>query len=157
MIDLPDSARRVVDAANAAGIDIDVVEMPDSTRTAEDAATACGCGVAQIVKSLIFLGVETGKPYLMLVSGVNRVDETGVASLLGETLKRPNGREVRALTGYAIGGIPPIGHPVAMPAVIDEKLLEFDVVWAAAGTPHCVFSVDPSALRNAANARAYAF
>lgn len=157
MIELPDSARRVADAASAAGIDIAVVEMAESTRTAEDAATACGCGVAQIVKSLVFIGVETGRPYLLLVSGVNRVDETGVATLLGEALKRPNGREVRNLTGYAIGGIPPIGHPVAMPAVIDEKLLEFDVVWAAAGTPHCVFSVNPNALRDAADARTYAF
>ena len=157
MTSLPDSARRVADAASAAGIEIAVVEMPDSTRTAEDAAAACGCDVAQIVKSLVFVGADTGRPYLLLVSGVNRVDEAGIADLLGEPLKRPDGRTVRDLTGYAIGGIPPIGHSGEIPTVIDEKLLGFDTVWAAAGTPRCVFSVDPAALRDAAGARPYAF
>ncbi|MEJ8572269.1 YbaK/EbsC family protein [Microbaculum marinum] len=157
MTELPDSARRVADAAAAAGIAIDVVQMPDSTRTAEDAAAACGCAVAQIVKSLIFVGAETGRPYLLLVSGVNRVDETGIAGLLGEPLKRPDGKTVRELTGYAIGGIPPIGHPAPMPTVIDETLLTFDTVWAAAGTPRCVFASDPNALKDATGARAYAF
>ena len=131
--------------------------MPDSTRTAEDAAKACGCAVAQIVKSLVFLGAETGKACLLLVSGVNRVDEQGMTAVLGETLKRPDGRAVREITGFAIGGIPPLGHPVAMPTVIDEKLLEFDTVWAAAGTPRCVFSVDPKALAEAIGARRHAF
>jgi prolyl-tRNA editing enzyme YbaK/EbsC (Cys-tRNA(Pro) deacylase) len=154
---LPDSARRVAEAASAAGLAIEIVEMPDSTRTAEDAAAACGCDVAQIVKSLVFQGAETETPYLLLVSGVNRVDEDGMAAVLGERLKRPNGRAVREITGFAIGGIPPIGHPVPMPTVIDEKLLEFEKVWAAAGTPRCVFSVDPNALAAAAKARRHAF
>jgi len=157
MTHLPDSARRFAEAAAVAGIDITVVEMPDSTRTAEEAAAACGCEVGQIVKSLVFLGADSGKPYLLLVSGENRVDESGIAALLGEALTRPNGRTVRELTGYAIGGIPPIGHQVPMQTVIDEKLLEFETVWAAAGTPRCVFSVDPKALRDAAKARAYRF
>jgi prolyl-tRNA editing enzyme YbaK/EbsC (Cys-tRNA(Pro) deacylase) len=157
MRDLPDSARRVAAAATAAGIEIDVVEMPDSTRTAEDAAAACGCDVAQIVKSLVFVGADSANPYLLLVSGVNRVDEAGIAGLLGEVVKRPDGRTVRDMTGYAIGGIPPIGHSRDMVTVIDEKLLMFDRVWAAAGTPRCVFSVDPQALARAANAQRYRF
>ncbi len=157
MDDLPDSARRVAEAARAAGLDIAIAEMPDSTRTAEDAAAACGCEVAQIVKSLVFQGADTGTPFLLLVSGANRVDEEGMAAVLGEPLKRPNGRAVREITGYAIGGIPPLGHPVDMPTVIDEKLLGFDRVWAAAGTPRCVFSVDPKALAAATKARRHAF
>ncbi|WP_436638532.1 YbaK/EbsC family protein [Microbaculum sp. FT89] len=157
MSELPESARRVADAARAAGLDITVVEMPESTRTAEDAAAACGCAVAQIVKSLVFQGAETETPYLLLVSGVNRVDEDGMAAVLGEPLKRPDGRAVREITGYAIGGIPPLGHPDTMPTVIDETLLDFDTVWAAAGTPRCVFSVDPNALAAATKARRHPF
>jgi prolyl-tRNA editing enzyme YbaK/EbsC (Cys-tRNA(Pro) deacylase) len=157
MTDLPDSAKRVAAAAEAADLEITIIEMPESTRTAQDAAAACGCAVAQIIKSLVFLGAETDKPYLLLVSGVNRVDEQGMAAVLGEPLKRPDGRSVREITGYAIGGIPPLGHPVPMPTVIDEKLLEFDTVWAAAGTPRCVFSVDPKGLAAATNAQRHAF
>lgn len=154
---LPDSARRVALAAEAAGLAIAVVEMPESTRTAEEAARACGCDVAQIVKSLVFVGAQSGRPYLLLVSGANRVDEAAIAAVLGEPLKRPDGRTVREITGYAIGGIPPIGHAVPMRAVIDERLLAYGTVWAAAGTPRCVFAVDPAALREAAGATAYAF
>lgn len=157
MTSLPDSAQRVRAAAAAAGLSISVSEMPDSTRTAEDAAAACGCAVAQIVKSLVFTGADSGRAYLLLVSGANRVDEQGMAAILGEPLERPDGRAVRELTGYAIGGIPPLGFPEPMPTVIDEKLLEFDTVWAAAGTPRCVFSVDPRALAAATNARPHAF
>lgn len=157
MTDLPESAKRVAEAAARGGVEIDVIEMPDTTRTAEEAATACGCAVAQIVKSLIFVGADSARPYLLLVSGENRVDETAIAALLGETLSRPNGRTVRELTGYAIGGIPPIGHASEITTVIDEKLLTFDSVWAAAGTPRCVFSIDPKILRDLAGARSYAF
>src|SRR5689334_6892621 len=107
--ELPASAMRVQDAAHAAGLDITVVEMPSSCRTAEDAAASCGCAVAQIVKSLVFRGAESGKPYLMLVSGSNRLDEPGVASVLGEGLTRPDAAYVREMTGFAIGGIPPLG------------------------------------------------
>lgn len=157
MDSLPESARRVAAAAEAAGLSVDVVEMPDSTRTAEEAARACGCEVAQIVKSLVFVGAESGQPYLLLVSGANRVDEAAVAAVLGEPLVRPNGRQVRDITGYAIGGIPPIGHPDPMRTLIDAKLLEYGVVWAAAGTPRCVFAADPAALARAAFATTYAF
>lgn len=148
------SAKRVQDAACAAGLDITVVEMPSSTRTAEDAAASCGCAVAQIVKSLVFRGAESGKPYLMLVSGANRLDERGVVAVLGEGLTRADAAYVRDVTGYAIGGIPPLGHATPMQVFIDEDLLGYDTVWAAAGTPRAVFAVDPKRLANAAGARA---
>jgi prolyl-tRNA editing enzyme YbaK/EbsC (Cys-tRNA(Pro) deacylase) len=146
MTDLPRSAARVQAAADALRIPIRVREMPAATRTAEEAAAACGCPVAAIVKSLVFLGADSDRPYLLLVSGRNRVDETGVAAQLGEALKRPDAAAVRALTGYAIGGIPPFGHTSPIATFIDPDLLGFDEVWAAAGTPHAVFAVAPALL-----------
>src|SRR5687767_15205526 len=112
MSELPASAQRVQDAAKTLGLDVPVREMEIPTRTAEEAAAACGVTVGQIVKSLVFLGAQTGKPYLLLVSGTNRVNESGIAAHLGEGVKRPDGRAVRDLTGFAIGGIPPFGHDV---------------------------------------------
>jgi len=143
---LPDSARRVAAAAAALGLKIEVREMPQSTRTAADAAAACGCAVAQIVKSLIFRGAESNAPILLLVSGQNRVDERLVGKTIGEALARADATFVRAATGFAIGGIPPFGHASPIATYIDEHLLGFDVVWAAAGTPSTVFAVDPRAL-----------
>jgi prolyl-tRNA editing enzyme YbaK/EbsC (Cys-tRNA(Pro) deacylase) len=151
--ELSASARKVADAARAAGLAVTVIERAESTRTAEEAAAACGCGVAQIVKSLVFRGATSGKPYLMLVSGTNRLNEKGVASVLGESLARPDAAYVREVTGYAIGGIPPLGHASAMQVFIDRDLLGFDVVWAAAGTPRAVFAVAPGALADAIGAR----
>jgi prolyl-tRNA editing enzyme YbaK/EbsC (Cys-tRNA(Pro) deacylase) len=145
---------RVQEAARAKGLDVAIVEMAESTRTAEDAAAACGCAVAQIVKSLVFRGAESGKPYLMLVSGANRLDEKGVAAALGESLARPDAAYVRDVTGFAIGGIPPLGHATPMQVFIDEELLGYDTVWAAAGTPRAVFAVDPKRLAVAAGASA---
>ena len=149
MNDLPRSAQRVQDAAATLGLEIAVMEMPDSTRTAEEAAAACNCDVAQIVKSLIFQGATTETPYLLLVSGANRVNEAGVAGELGEKLKRPQADFVREVTGFAIGGVPPFGHKSAVATYMDRDLLKFDRVWAAAGTPKCLFSVDPDALKQA--------
>lgn len=153
MTDLPESAARVAAAARDLGLAVEVREMPASTRTAEEAAAACGCAVAQIVKSLIFRGRSTGTPYLFLVSGANRVDEKAVAASLGEALKRTDADDVRAITGYAIGGIPPLGHATPLVPHMDEDLLAHDVVWAAAGTPHAVFPVAPKALAEATGAR----
>jgi prolyl-tRNA editing enzyme YbaK/EbsC (Cys-tRNA(Pro) deacylase) len=152
MSELPPSARKVQDAAAALGLDIAVREMADSTRTAEEAATACGVTVGQIVKSLVFIGAASSKPYLLLVSGKNRVNEKGVAAHLGEKLKRPDADTVRALTGYAIGGIPPFGHDTAIATYMDRDLLNYDVAWAAAGTPKAVFRVEPEKLRDATQA-----
>lgn len=152
MPQLSDSAQRVQDAAAALRLDIDVREMAEPTRTAEDAAKACGVTVGQIVKSLVFLGAQSGRPYLLLVSGTNRVNEKGVAAHLGEALTRPDAAKVRDLTGYAIGGIPPFGHATALATYIDRDLLQYDAVWAAAGTPRAVFRADPRRLQEATGA-----
>jgi prolyl-tRNA editing enzyme YbaK/EbsC (Cys-tRNA(Pro) deacylase) len=146
MAELKEAAQRVQQHAHDLGLDITVRQMPASTRTAEAAAAACGCGVGQIVKSLVFKGRTSGKPYLLLVSGSNRVDEKGVAAVIGEPLTRPDAQFVRDITGYAIGGIPPLGHASPLATYFDRDLLQYEVVWAAAGTPETVFSVAPAAL-----------
>lgn len=147
--DYPEAVNRVAAAARAAGLPIEVRMMPASTRTAEEAAAACGCGVAQIVKSLIFKGQSSGQPYLLLVSGKNRVNEKAVAGRVGEEIVRSDADFVRTATGFAIGGIPPLGHATLLTPWLDEDLLQFGTVWAAAGTPSAVFSVDPKALARA--------
>jgi prolyl-tRNA editing enzyme YbaK/EbsC (Cys-tRNA(Pro) deacylase) len=149
---LPPSAQRVQDAADALALAITVRVMAEPTRTAEEAAAACGVTVGQIVKSLLFVGAESGKPYLLLVSGANRVNEKGIAAHLGEKLKRPDADAVRALTGYAIGGIPPFGHDTPLTTYMDRDLLAYDVIWAAAGTPKAVFRTEPTKLRDATKA-----
>jgi len=153
MADLPESTARVVAAAEALGLAVDVRLMPASTRTAEEAAAACDCTVGQIVKSLIFRGRTTGTPFLLLVSGDNRVDEKGVAASIGEALKRTDAADVRELTSYAIGGVPPFGHATPLATFFDRDLLAHDVVWAAAGNPNAVFSVTPADLAKAVAAR----
>lgn len=152
MTDLKPAANRLRDRATAAGLAIEIRQMAETTRTAEDAARACGCSIGQIVKSLVFQGAETGDPYLLLVSGTNRVDQKGVAAHIGEALTRPDAKFVREVTGYAIGGIPPLGHDRPIITYIDRDLLAYDIVWAAAGTPESVFSVAPGNLMNAAGA-----
>lgn len=149
---LPSSSQKVKDCAAKLGLEIHVRAMPQSTRTAEEAAAACECDVEQIVKSLVFQGATSGTPYLLLVSGKNRVDQDGVAHTIGEALSRPDARTVRDWTGFAIGGIPPFAHDRPMKTFIDPDLLTHDIVWAAAGTPHAVFSVDPKALARAVDA-----
>ena len=149
---LPPSIAKVVEAAKLLGLAIAPRLMPASTRTAQEAASACGCAVAQIVKSLLFTGATSGRAYLLLVSGANRVDEKAAQALIGEALERPNAEAVRAATGFAIGGVPPFGHATPSPVLIDEDLLGFEVVWAAAGHPNAVFPVDPRALARATGA-----
>lgn len=150
---LPASAQKVQEAARALGLGITVMEMAASTRTAADAAAACGCEVGQIVKSLLFRGATSGKPYMVLVSGTNRLNETGVASVIGEALERPDAAYVRDVTGFAIGGVPPFGHDNPVGVLMDEDLLQYEVVWAAAGTPRAVFSIAPMTLSRAVDAR----
>ena len=152
MSDLPRSAARFMVAANSHGLRIDITQMADSTRTAEEAAQACECHVAQIVKSLVFRGSASGMPYLLLVSGKNMVDLKGFAALTGEKVERPSADYVRDVTGYAIGGIPPLGHAQDMTTYMDEDLLVYEIIFAAAGTPKCIFSVAPEALKNASGA-----
>jgi prolyl-tRNA editing enzyme YbaK/EbsC (Cys-tRNA(Pro) deacylase) len=151
--DLAPAAARVAAAARDLGLAIEVVAMPASTRTAEEAAAACGCAVGEIVKSLVFRGRTSERPYLLLVAGSNRVDEKAVAGSIGEALKRAQADDVRAITGYAIGGIPPFGHATALDVFIDEDLLGHARVWAAAGTPFAVFAVEPRALAAAVGAK----
>lgn len=144
--DLPDSARRVQQALIAAGLLSQVVQLPQSTRTANDAAAAIGCGVEQIVKSLVFRRTDSNEPVLILASGPNRVDERLVASALNAGIAKADAGFVRSATGYAIGGIPPLGHERPIETLIDEDLLRLDTIWAAAGTPHAVFSTSPHEL-----------
>lgn len=150
---LPQSPRKVADAARALGLDIAVHIRTQSTRTAEEAAAACGCGVAQIVKSLVFRGQASGEILLFLVAGDNRLDEALDEALIGEDLERPDGRFVRDTTGFAIGGVPPFGHATPLKTIMDEDLLAHDLVWAAAGAPNAVFSIGPQRLRRATQAR----
>ncbi|MEO0822913.1 MAG: YbaK/EbsC family protein [Pseudomonadota bacterium] len=147
---------RVAAAAAALGLDIAVRAMPASTRTAEEAAATCGCTVAQIVKSLVFEVAGEGALRLVLVSGANRLDPGRVAAATGERLERADPKRVRAETGFAIGGVPPIGHARPVPVLMDEDLLAHALVWAAAGAPDAVFSVSPEALQRAAGARVVA-
>ncbi len=152
MTDLPKSAQKVAHALQESGLDASIIEMRTPTRTADEAAAACGCTPGQIVKSLVFRGNATGSPVLLLVSGANRVDLETVAEPLGEALTRPDASYVRDVTGYAIGGIPPLGHATPLRTFFDVDLLAYPVVWAAAGTPTCVFAAQPDRLAEAASA-----
>ncbi len=145
------STDRVAAAAAGLGLDIQLREMSDSTRTAEEAAAACGCAVDQIVKSLVFRG-ESGRLHLLLVAGGNRVDPTRAAALVGEPLGRADVDEVRRRTGFAVGGVAPIGHLEPPVVWMDPRLFDFDLVWAAAGSPRAVFAVGPRALQAATGA-----
>ncbi|HLM49948.1 MAG TPA: YbaK/EbsC family protein [Solirubrobacteraceae bacterium] len=136
---LPRSARRVQEALRAAGLDADVRELPDSTRTAPEAAAAVGTQVGAIVKSLVFVGRDSGRGVLVLVSGANRADEARIGALAGEPIDRADAEAVRALTGFSIGGVPPLGHATDMRVFVDPDLAARDVVWAAGGTPRTVF------------------
>lgn len=141
------SARIVATSAVALGLNIDVVEFDETTRTAADAASAIGCSIGQIVKSLLF--VVDGHPVMALVSGSNRLDERKLASLCSvsrKRIKRADAEFVKSITGYSIGGVPPFGHISELPVFIDRDLLEFELVWAAAGTPHAVFAISPADL-----------
>ncbi len=140
------SAQRVQDALNAHGVACQVVELPDSTRSAQEAAEAIGCRVEQIVKSLVFRGKQTDAAILVLTSGTNRVNEQRIKALVGEPIKKADADFVRQRTGFAIGGVAPIGHVESLSTYIDEDLLQFEEIWAAAGTPHAVFKLTPDDL-----------
>jgi len=150
------AADRFAEAAARAGLRVDVHHFPEGTRTAEDAARAIGCDVAQIVKSLVF--VADDEPVLALTSGRNRVDVERLASLCGASgVHKATADEVRAVTGYAIGGTPPFGHARALRSFVDEDLMGFDVVWAAAGTPDGVFPLSPEDLARTSGGTVAAF
>jgi len=138
---LSESAQKVQDALNRQGVTCEVVELPDSTRTAQEAAQAIGCRVEQIAKSLVFQGKRTNRPILVIASGANRVNEKRLRDLLSEPVRKADADFVREHTGFAIGGIPPVGHTKAIETFLDEDLLKHGEIWAAAGTPHAVFKL----------------
>ncbi|MFO7944132.1 MAG: YbaK/EbsC family protein [Anaerolineales bacterium] len=140
------SAERVRHALQKSGLDGQVVELPESTRTAVDAAHAVHCEVKQIAKSLIFKTRESGQAILVITSGANRVNEKVVGSIVGEEIAVANANFVREQTGFAIGGVSPVGLIQKIPIFIDQDLLQVDEIWAAAGTPRSVFKVLPAQL-----------
>lgn len=146
MAGLSTSAARVQAALEARGFSFEVQDLDQSTRTAAEAAATIGCEVAQIAKSILFRGKESNRPVLVIASGVNRVDEKAVAELLGEKLGKADADFVRRETGFAIGGVPPVGHDRQIATFIDEDVLAFEKIWAAAGTPFAVFHLDPHSL-----------
>ncbi len=146
------NVQRVIAAAAAAGLSISVERFPAGTRTAADAARAVGCEVAQIVKSLVFMA--DGSPVVALLSGAHRLDLERLGTVVGaSTVRRATGDEARVATGFAIGGVPPLGHVRPLTVLMDRHLLEHSVVWAAAGLPDAVFAVAPGKLHRAAAAR----
>jgi len=146
------SAQKVADAAQQLGIAVEIREFSQTTRSAQEAADAIGCMVAQIVKSLCFVVSE--QPIMALVSGANQLDERKLAQLCGvsrKQVKRADADTVKAATGFSIGGVPPFGHVRPLPIYVDEDLLQFDEVWAAAGTPFAVFAIPPAMLVKASS------
>jgi prolyl-tRNA editing enzyme YbaK/EbsC (Cys-tRNA(Pro) deacylase) len=146
MGELSASAQKVQEALASRGLDCKVREMPGTTRTAQEAATAIGCRVAQIAKSLIFKTRQTNRSILVIASGPNRVNENRLAEVIGEPLDKADPDFVRDCTGFAIGGVPPVGHAQPVRTYIDKDLLDHDQIWAAAGTPHAVFPLTPADL-----------
>lgn len=146
MAELPASSLRVQEALAERGVQSAIVYLERAARTSAEAAAAVGCRVDQIAKSLVFRGATSGRPLLVIASGANRVDETRVASVVGEPLDKADADFVRAHTGFAIGGVAPLAHPAPLTTLIDEHLLKWDRIWAAAGHPHTVFPLTPSEL-----------
>lgn len=147
------AAARVQSLLRAAGLEAKVVEFAETTRTSAEAAAQIGCAVAQIAKSLVFRAKATGRPVLVIASGANRVDEKAVEALLGEKIGKADADFVRDKTGYAIGGVAPVGHATPPVTFIDESLLAFEVIWAAAGTPFAVFPLAPAELQRLTGGR----
>lgn len=146
MEELSSSAQKVQMALNTLGLSLQVIELPGSTRTAVEAAQAVGCQVGQIVKSLIFKAKRSEQPILVIASGPNRVDEKKIEALIGEPLGKADADFVRQHTGFVIGGVPPVGHLEKLETYIDQDLLQYAEIWAAAGTPHAVFRLTPDDL-----------
>ena len=152
-MELPSACAKVADAFEQVGWPVSVVIHEQSSRTAEEAANACQCEQGQIVKSLIFSRADTDDIILLLVSGSNRVHENRTGRQIGAKLKRADIHRVREETGFAIGGIPPYGHKAKLETYVDEDLLKYPDVWAAAGTPNSVFNIDPNQLTKITEAK----
>jgi prolyl-tRNA editing enzyme YbaK/EbsC (Cys-tRNA(Pro) deacylase) len=138
------ATERFLAAAAERGLSVTITRYPEGTRTAADAAAAIGCDVDQIVKSLVFMAGEA--PVLALTSGAHRVDTKALGALVGATVRQADAEQVRAATGFAIGGTPPFGHPAPVRTFVDPHLLAFPTVWAAGGTPDSVFPIAPTTL-----------
>ena len=156
MEQLSRGSARFAEELRRLGVTSDVKEMPESTRSAAEAAAALGCNVAQIVKSLIFRSVVADEAVLVLASGADRVDESRLAEVVGEQVEKATGKFERARTGFAIGGVPPVGHAQPLVTYLDEHLLDHALVWAAAGTPRAVFSIKPADLIRITSAKVVA-
>ena len=143
---LSPSAQKIQDLLRTLGPAFNVIEFSESTRTAQEAADRVNCQLGQIVKSLIFKGRTSNKGILVLTSGSNRVDETRIGQYCGEAITRADADFVRSVTGFAIGGVPPVGHAQPIETYMDEDLMHYPTVWAAAGTPNAVFELLPSDL-----------
>jgi len=153
MTQLSPSAQKIQNLLNSLGYDYTVIEHAESTRTAQEAADRAGCELGQIVKSLIFRGKTSGKPILVLTSGANRVDEKRISGYAGETISRADADFVRTVTGFAIGGVPPIGHAGEMETYLDEDFLSYQTIWAAAGTPNAIFELKTEDLQKMTNGK----
>ena len=150
---LSPAAQKVDDALRALGYQFNIIQHTESTRTAQEAAERAGCELGQIVKSLIFRGKDSGKPILVLTSGANRVDEKRISEYAGETIGRADADFVRAVTGFAIGGVPPVGHIQEIETYLDEDFLQYDTIWAAAGTPNAIFELPTKVLEHITRAK----
>src|ERR1700690_115323 len=146
LMTLSPSAQKVQDLLTSEGFDYKVIDAAESTRTAQEAADRAGCLLGQIIKSLIFKGKTSHKPILVLTSGANRVDEKRISEYAGESIVRADADFVRAVTGFAIGGVPPLGHLQKMETYLDEDFLQYKTVWGAAGTPNAIFELTPDDL-----------
>jgi prolyl-tRNA editing enzyme YbaK/EbsC (Cys-tRNA(Pro) deacylase) len=150
---LSPSARSVQEAIASLGLENRVIEWPQPMRTAADAAAAVGCNVRQIAKSLVFMTERTKRPILVVTSGANRVNEETLATLVGEPLARARPDFVREQTGFAIGGVPPLGHARRLETFLDLDLMAMQEIWAAAGHPNALFRVTPEELLLMSNGR----
>ena len=153
MSTLSPTAQKIQDLINTLGYEYTVIEHAESTRTAQEAAERAGCQLGQIVKSLIFKGKESGKPILVLTSGANRVDEKRIREYAGEGIGKADADFVRAVTGFAIGGVPPVGHVRKMETYLDEDFLQYETVWSAAGTPNAIFELKTEDLQKMTNGK----
>lgn len=146
------SLKRVAKEAEELGLGIQIIQLEIQTKTAAQAADAMGCSDDQILKSIIFLGQNSGKCVLFMTAGGNRVDVDKASALAGEPLGRADAAVIRDQTGFAIGGVSPLGHITDVAKFIDPRLMEFDAIWAAAGTPNSMFTIDPKRLQDATGA-----
>lgn len=149
---LPPSAQRVQAVLDAAGIATRVIELAVAARTSQQAAAALGVEVGRIAKSLVFRALASNRAVLVIAAGDRRVNEAAVTRALGEPIERAAPQLVREYSGFAIGGVAPVGHVRPMPTFVDASLRRFDTVWAAGGTPHCVFPIAPAELVRASGA-----